>query len=1673
MAPKNRQTSSHCKKFPADMNIDQAYMYFYKNGPIFSGNPNDLSAFREQWCKVLSTRCSGILDRDKVTLLLSLGLHKRQVARAEINDKMSLEEVWRRLDAAHQVIPLKYQEHLRQVQEGDLVGLDNLYKSCVEAKKTLPACWYLSPRHMVMIQVLMPNHERILFKAVMNKKPRWSNVSIEHKCEPFFEEIERRAKENTVILKKDPPGQVKVARGAKRGGIPVGKILNQVQINPVCPLGCVGIQDHKLEDCQQFIRMSTEDRWKWVRKHKRCMNCLATDHVMKNCTEKSDCDRCTPAEKKHHFLLHVDPDCDEEQLNQGADLHYDAALPTQDVDLFPSKEKCSVMFDSGSQVTLVREEYAEQHALVKKDPVTLRLRGINDVTEHVTYKYEVTLQHVSGQVIAIAAIGSPTLKIIRQIPDYQLIQQLFVELPKDMAVNSDGDTDLLIGQDNNWLLPLELKREGNYTLYRSMIKGKSVHLVSGSNDSYVKKKALEVAAYTGFVVPLEFTSGESMGTDPPQKCSACQKCKECQYRTSLLSFKENAELDVIISGLSFDEISKKWTARYPFIVNPSILQDNVGQAISIMKAQEKRLKKQGRLDEFNEVFKDVVNRGVFKELTRTEQEGWEGPVNYISMVEAFKSGPHATTPLRICMNSSMKQPAPVSKSLNDLLMKGPSALANIYTVSLGFREFKYALTKDLSKFYNCVLADSVAQHTRRIVWRYGDENRQPTIYITTTVNFGDKPAGCIAIAAVRETAGMVKDEYPEASWFICNRTYVDDCTAGANTEDKLEQLSADLEEVVQRGGFKFKDTKKSGDSLIDGIPAKILGMQWDTEKDELAVDVKVNFTGKVRGAKLLPDVELLEEDVEEYIPEVVTKRIVWRIAQAQYDPLGLVSPYMMQFKLVMRDICNENGKVVGWDEPVSAEQKSAFMKALAGLRDLKCISFPRSIQPSRTAVRPPMLLVFGDGSSQAYAAVAYIRWELDDGSVECKVLTCKTRVAPKQKLTIPRLELLGSLAAVRLAASIKDSFTFEFGKVKFFTDSSAVLGMLQSETVTLLEFVSNRVAEIKAKSDVDKEWFWVPTDKNLADMATRPYVEPSDLAQGSEYQMGMDWMYLPEEQWPVRQKFGSDAAPTEERRKDLVSAVGQQEDIPFEVTILNRSNNYGKVMRILAYVLLACKRWRLYKGEPKSKLAKVQPSPPPAEYVKAATMFFIVKSQTGMKSEQAKGLYPVKAEFTNVWGKKDSILVGGGRLRNQLRVGYDLPGLPIIPGDCRLAELLLLRAHEVGHEGSHSTAMRSRNTAWITQVNKAAKKIVKKCCKCRRLRKEEMGQQMAPIPENRVGPAAIFSTIAVDMFGPLEYRDAVKKRTTGKGWGVIFVCTATSAIYLDLTESYSTDSFLQTLSRFMCTHGAPSRIISDRGEQLVAARKQLETWDFSKLTGSASPGGLVWDLVPTGGQHMNGQAERLIGLVKKVLVQLLENKRCTFGELLTVLKEAAMIVNSRPIGINRSLADPEVGTPLTPLHLMLGRATIEIPEAKDMPCSKLVERFHFVQSVKNEFWNKWKSCVFQGLDRVWKWRSNHRDVQLGDVVLLKEETAATCTYRLARVVELLPTASDGKTRKVVVEYKNPGEAIFRRSVRPVHKLVLILGHEELGEAEANSPEVEAVGQPIDRNEKLEIGRAHV
>ncbi len=54
---------------------------------------------------------------------------------------------------------------------------------------------------------------------------------------------------------------------------------------------------------------------------------------------------------------------------------------------------------------------------------------------------------------------------------------------------------------------------------------------------------------------------------------------------------------------------------------------------------------------------------MFWKLSLQGMAAYTGPVNYITMLEALKKGPHTTTLLQICMNSSMKQPLPSKKFL--------------------------------------------------------------------------------------------------------------------------------------------------------------------------------------------------------------------------------------------------------------------------------------------------------------------------------------------------------------------------------------------------------------------------------------------------------------------------------------------------------------------------------------------------------------------------------------------------------------------------------------------------------------------------------------------------------------------------------------------------------------------------------------------------------------------------------------------------------------------------------------------------------------------------------------------------------------------------------------------------------------------------------------------------
>ncbi len=170
----------------------------------------------------------------------------------------------------------------------------------------------------------------------------------------------------------------------------------------------------------------------------------------------------------------------------------------------------------------------------------------------------------------------------------------------------------------------------------------------------------------------------------------------------------------------------------------------------------------------------------------------------------------------------------------------------------------------------------------------------------------------------------------------------------------------------------------------------------------------------------------------------------------------------------------------------------------------------------------------------------------------------------------------------------------------------------------------------------------------------------------------------------------------------------------------------------------------------------------------------------------------------------------------------------------------------------------------------------------------------------------------------------------------------------------------------------------------MAAAKQVSSWDFKEVIQWAGKKGIEWTLVPTGGQHFNGQAERMIGLIKKQLWWLFEGKKYSHEETRTLMQEAVQVINNRPLGRNPG---PK-GEPLCVQDLMLGRAQPGQPEVKFEARRQLTRRFENMQQARKEFWGRWIEEIFPELLKQSKWTWDRRNVKVGDIVLRKDETAA-------------------------------------------------------------------------------------
>ena len=852
-----------------------------------------------------------------------------------------------------------------------------------------------------------------------------------------------------------------------------------------------------------------------------------------------------------------------------------------------------------------------------------------------------------------------------------------------------------------------------------------------------------------------------------------------------------------------------------------------------------------------------------------------------------------------------------------------------------------------------------------------------------------------------------------------------------------------------------------------------------------------------------------------------------------FDPLGLVTPTKMIGSLLFRCTLQamkkaEKGRIP-WDEVLPEALISEWLIYLDMLKVLENVKFPRSFRPANSDPNcPPELVTFADGSPDCYGAVVYGRWTLKDSSRVVRLITSKAKLAPllKKGETV-RNELNGATFAARLKSWVVTNSGVEFGKHIPIVDSRIIQDMIKKDSYWYNTFAGVRVSEIQSKTNVN-EWLHVPSSQNIADILTKG-APPSDLVEGSIWQNGPSWLLDDVSCWPITDlsssahvdseiakfhtvdrklksaltcsSFGAVdilSLPEEEKsftassnvirsvsrsniskQFDLLELLGSNEGRYSK--LVARFSDLPKLIRAMAYVMRFALKKKQFGAVSCVGRSKADKEISAKEYNDAWLLLVHLEQKVRLKEDHVKKLVPKKVTVQLAsYDLSVVLIVVGGRVSN-FPVGFDgMQEVPVVPYG-PLARLIMLHYHDKLHRDVDTVVAVARADVWIVKARKLASEWDNRCKLCLIKRQKTASQQMGDLPSSRTVIKPAWTSVNLDLFGPFLIRDdCVKKgpRVFKKVWGVIFACTLTRGVYLDVAVDYSTEAVLHTIRRLMACKGDVRLIISDPGSQLKGACKELSSWrkgwDVSTLKRFGAEKGLDWQFVMSDSQHQNGAVEILVKMVKGVRKSFLKSMGTnilSLNEVMTLMTEVSNLVNERPIGVKpNSNTHPAY---LSPNSLFLGRCSEKISSGPFDSSDMYTEdpkawrsRFKLVQLITDQFWKNWVRFYFPSLLVRHKWHTSRRNVAVGDVVLVQDEDAFRSNWRLGKVLQVFPDRR-GFVRNVVVQVKSKQEnsVAYKSSKgyelsRHVSKLIVLVPIEDQEEDVVGAARSDSSYEPV-------------
>ena len=212
--------------------------------------------------------------------------------------------------------------------------------------------------------------------------------------------------------------------------------------------------------------------------------------------------------------------------------------------------------------------------------------------------------------------------------------------------------------------------------------------------------------------------------------------------------------------------------------------------------------------------------------------------------------------------------------------------------------------------------------------------------------------------------------------------------------------SKELVHLLHLGGFKLTKFVSNVPDLADRIDGSaqstgpkvivsskeesmhVLGLKWDHNNDTLVVSRGTNST----------------------ITKGLTQRLVLTLVSKVYDTIGLVAPFTVGARLILKDIWRVNGQ--SWDDELPKDTVDRFLAWCIELPRLAEITIPRSYFSG--PFQHLELHMFGDSSQDVFSAVGFLRAQVTCTSgeiiTELAFVLGKARVAPMKVMTVPKLE---------------------------------------------------------------------------------------------------------------------------------------------------------------------------------------------------------------------------------------------------------------------------------------------------------------------------------------------------------------------------------------------------------------------------------------------------------------------------------------------------------------------------------------------------------------------------------------------------------------------------------------------------------------------------------------------